>query len=209
MPMPPRVEVGARFEKSIMAFTGGLVVAADRKIIFRLALAGAVEDEDGDAAREERRLVGVGLFLAGVEAAGHHHDGRTLDAARLAQDADRCLPSKGISTRSPGGERWGSASLRHATAFMCAARICGDVVHEQEFARNDSRRRRAAGVRPRSGTCRLPAPRGPCSSWSAARADQARAPVVPRGDGLRDVLEIGQRRRRWRRSAGPNGRSRT
>ena len=35
------------------------------------------------------------------------------------------LPSNGIATRSPEGDRCGSASLRHSTAFRCAACIWG------------------------------------------------------------------------------------
>ncbi len=42
-------------------------------------------------------------------------------------------PSNGMATRSPDGTRCGSAIRRHSTAFMWAAFICADVVHEQEL----------------------------------------------------------------------------
>ena len=50
--------------------------------------------------------------------------GGFVDAGGLRRMPASFLPSYGISTRSPGGRRCGSASLRQSIAFMCAAFIC-------------------------------------------------------------------------------------
>ena len=112
-----------------------LVVAADGEVVLGFALARPVEGERGDAAREKRLLVGVGLFLAGVEAA---HDmtstgGRSIPGGFRRMPASG-LPSYGICTRSPGGLRYGSARLRHSTAFMCAVFICEMSCTNRNFA---------------------------------------------------------------------------
>ncbi len=44
-------------------------------------------------------------------------------------------PSNGISTRRPGGSRNGSASVRQATARMCAARIWPGSLTNRNFAK--------------------------------------------------------------------------
>ncbi len=49
------VEIAAGRDEIDHRRDSGLVVAADRKIVFRLALAGPVEHEGRDAAIEERR----------------------------------------------------------------------------------------------------------------------------------------------------------
>src|SRR6202035_1011637 len=54
------------------ADSGSVEIAADRKVICRLALAGTVEHQCRDAAVEKRLLVGSRLLLAGVESARHH-----------------------------------------------------------------------------------------------------------------------------------------
>ncbi len=63
------VDVAPRLDEVDHRLDGDLVVAADREVVFGFALARPVEGERGDAAREERLLVGVGLLLAGIEAA--------------------------------------------------------------------------------------------------------------------------------------------
>ena len=109
------------------------VVAANGEIVLPFALAGPFEHQRGDAARQERHLVGVGLLL-----------GRSRDRppspppaacrrpAGLRRMPASVLPSYGISTRSPGGSRYGSAAWRHAICFLCAAFICAMIVREQE-----------------------------------------------------------------------------
>jgi hypothetical protein len=44
-------------------------------------------------------------------------------------------PSNGISIRRPGGSRNGSASVRQATARMCAARIWPGSLTNRNFAK--------------------------------------------------------------------------
>src|SRR2546422_1564541 len=52
-----------------------LVVAADRDLVLGFALPRAVDRQHGDAAIEERVLVGVQLFLRRIEAGSHHYHG--------------------------------------------------------------------------------------------------------------------------------------
>ena len=60
--------------------------------------------------------------------------GRAAPAGRRRMPAND-LPWNGIRTYSPGGRRCGSASLRHSTAFMCAARICFGSCTNTNFAK--------------------------------------------------------------------------
>ncbi len=171
---------------------GDLVVAADREIVFALALPRPVEHQRRDAAIEIRPLVGVGLFLRGVEPDRHDQHRRLRHALRLAQDAverlalvrDRDALARRIEMRQrivAARDRLHvrGLHLRHVVHEQELAEVVVDAGALQMLARADELFR-----------CERLAPhrlvlRGairPCA-----------APVVPCGDRGRHLLEIGER----------------
>src|SRR5439155_26296110 len=83
------VDVAPRLDEIDHRLDGDLVVAADREVVFAFALARPIESERCHAARQERRLIGVGLLLAGIEPAREGDHRRAPAADRPSPDAGR------------------------------------------------------------------------------------------------------------------------
>jgi hypothetical protein len=61
--------------------------------------------------------------------------GGRASPAGLRSTPASVFPTNGIATRSPGGRRYGSASVLHSTAFACAARSCAGSITNTNFAK--------------------------------------------------------------------------
>src|SRR5260221_5056039 len=81
------IEILALFDPVHDCACRALVVAADRHLVLGFALPRAVDRERGNAAREERLLVGMQLFLRRIEAGRHDEYRRVLVALPPAPDA--------------------------------------------------------------------------------------------------------------------------
>ena len=113
-------------------------------------------------------------------------------SAGLRRIPYRCLPFIGIATRSPGGTRYGSARLRHSTAFDVRLSSARYRSRRGTF-RSDSTMRRAS-----SAACP-----SICSSSSDSfvaqrlhgwrRVPTTPAPIVPALELASHFLEIGER----------------
>src|SRR5262249_51814108 len=103
------------------------------EVILALALARPVERQRRDAAREEWLLVGVGLLLAGIEAAGEEQHRRALDARGLAPDAGEPLA---FIRRLDAFAAWTQIGQRELAAFdrlHVRGLHLSQVLHEQEL----------------------------------------------------------------------------
>src|SRR6267378_2464546 len=69
------IEIIALFDPIHNCARRALVVAADRDLVLGLALPRAVDRQRRHAAVEEGILIGMQLFLSGVQSRGHHHYG--------------------------------------------------------------------------------------------------------------------------------------
>src|SRR5882672_12760137 len=70
-----RIEILALLDPVDHRARRALVVAADRDLVLGLALPRAVDRQRRHAAVEEGILIGMQLFLSGVQSRGHHHYG--------------------------------------------------------------------------------------------------------------------------------------
>src|SRR5262245_1450177 len=84
-----------------------LPVAPDRQLVFRLALARAVDGEGGYAAAEKQVLGGPELLLGRVEARDQDHEWMRATTGRPAQNScDRGVVERYLDTFTRRFEQW-------------------------------------------------------------------------------------------------------
>ena len=171
---------------------GDLVVAADREIVFALALPRPVEDQRRDAAIEIGPLVGVGLFLRGVEADRHDQHRRLRDACRLAQDAVERLALVGDRDALARRIEMRQRSVAALDRLHVRGLHLRHVVHEQELAEVVVD---AGALQMLARADELPVGQrlAPHRLVHGGLVGPGAAPVVPAGDAGGHLLEIGER----------------
>jgi len=108
------VEIAPRADVIEHGLHGHLVVAANREIVLRLALAGAFKHQRRQSARQKWRLVGVSFLLGRIEPDRHRHYRRLFGARGLAQDTGQSFAL--IRNLDPFA-RWPQVRQRQLPAF--------------------------------------------------------------------------------------------
>jgi len=140
MPMRAASRIAARADVIEHGLDRHFIVAADGEVVLCLALAGPVENQRGYAARQERRFIGLALFLGGNRARPAIATTGGFSTAfskslRLAQDAGERLALIGNLDSLARRPQVRKRACRHATAFMCATFICGTSLTNRNAAK--------------------------------------------------------------------------
>src|SRR5665213_2561902 len=185
------VEIAPRGDVVQHRFHRHFVVAADRKVVLRLALAGTLEHQRRDAAREKRRFVGIGFLLGRVEPDRHRHHRRLFDADRLAQNPCERPALVGNFDALAGWTQMRQRRLPAFNLFFVRGLHLRLVLHEQERREmivDAGALQTFAGGEKMLGGKRLAAE---LLVMRAARRPGA-APIVIRRHRAGHLLEIGQ-----------------